>query len=178
MRGTSAKGKVKPAKAIKEWRKTNEFARKVKRARAELTVNSARCEGQEADDGERAKSQSKGEGSEEQLFTDKRADTWLSLQGVGRMPREDRLVTRWCCVSRPEQGSQDTRRRNASDHLRGLYLLSRHQKCSDDCTFHPCTCCLTSVRLVSITRTTIPQHLRLYTHTIRIKQIRNYFSEM
>lgn len=52
-----------------------------------MTVNSARSEGQGADDGERAKSQSKGEGSKEQLFTDKRADTWLSLQGVGRKPR-------------------------------------------------------------------------------------------
>lgn len=58
-----------------------EFGCKAERRRAETTVKSARCERQEADDRERVKRASEGEGSEEQLFTDRRADTWPRSAG-------------------------------------------------------------------------------------------------
>lgn len=53
----------------------------VEKRRAELTDESAGPGRHGADDGERVKRQSEGKGSKEQLFTDKRADTWPQSAG-------------------------------------------------------------------------------------------------
>lgn len=73
--------KTKSSKPIegKREKKQKSSVCEVERRRAESTVKSARCEGQEADDGERVKRPS--EGSEERLLTDKRADTWPQSAG-------------------------------------------------------------------------------------------------
>lgn len=46
-----------------------------------LTGKSAKFGRHKADNGDKVKRQSEGKGSEEQLFTDKRADTWPQPAG-------------------------------------------------------------------------------------------------
>lgn len=82
LRRKSTKEKPNPQRQLrKRVKKAKDFGCKVERRRVESKVKSARCERQEADDRERVKRLSEGEGSEEQLFTDKRTDTWPQSAG-------------------------------------------------------------------------------------------------
>lgn len=74
------------------------------------------------------------EGSEGQLFTDRRADTWprsLCRPLVAR--QEECLVTRWCCMSQPKWGNRDAgAAESCGSSFWGLSLMSRQLKCSNN----------------------------------------------
>lgn len=94
------------------------------------TGKSARFGRHEADDGERVKRQSEGKGSEEQLFTDKRADTWP--QPAGRWQEAKRTVS-----SRDGAACHDLSRAprtpgGKKPQIIFTQIISRQLKCSHD----------------------------------------------
>lgn len=88
----------------------------------EWNRRSARCERQEAADGERVE---RPEWRRRQRGAVIHRQASRHMASVCRAlvgSQQDCLVTRWCCMSRPKRGNQDTRQQKAADHLCADYI--------------------------------------------------------